>query len=90
MRAECEHGSLRRSCELCERDDTIDAQYAVIARLTRERDEARERVTALAGALRGVLDTLQQREKLRICKQPHAGPVYDNARALLTEEAPDA
>lgn len=33
MRDECEHGSLRRKCEVCERDDSIDQAAALFVRI---------------------------------------------------------
>lgn len=38
----CEHGSLRRSCEICERDEQIKELEAEVATLTAKRNRLRE------------------------------------------------
>lgn len=37
-RDECQHGSLRRQCEICERDETIERLQRELAIVTRDRD----------------------------------------------------
>lgn len=42
MRDECQHGSLRRKCEICERDATI-AELIHVLEVLRDADEDRKR-----------------------------------------------
>jgi hypothetical protein len=44
MSAVCEHGSLRRSCEICERDERIAELQTCIRRLIKQEDPDAQRV----------------------------------------------
>lgn len=50
MRDECEHGSLRRCCEICERDETIR--------------DLESRLAECVGALRTIVDAQPKRAEL--------------------------
>ena len=50
MSDECKHGSLRRSCEICERDVEIERLRAEVDRLERALNGAVKKLTRLEAA----------------------------------------
>lgn len=55
----CKHKSLRRNCELCEKDETIERLELRIAQLIHERDEITKRRNELVEPYEKMREKLQ-------------------------------
>lgn len=85
MRDDCEHGHLRRQCEICDRDAEIESLRAELAGVERERDEAIDGHAESHGALSAQLETAKMDIEDLAQLRHDAERERDELRAKLAE-----